>query len=405
MKLFTKKSTEQDDLKAIINELENQKVRISDQVDFSNSLNFFSLVHSQLISFRAMLSIEEILSNIDNLTSSIEQLAASTEEVAASTEEIASASNSITAMSGNNISKINETFILEDHAKKKLKDMINNVNDLNGKIKNIDDITKSISYVADQTNLLALNASVEAARAGEAGRGFNVVAEEVRKLAYDTKEAVKKADVISSDMGSVAKATNKDIEAVMDTFSQYSHGFSVVSENIKINDSQIDETTKMIDAINSSIQEQAAITENIAMTSTEVQHSTKIIAQLMEDESKNLYNVVNTNIKVSGRDSIGSILASRLIDHGLFLQKVMSEAGTKIKVATHHECAFGKWYDSKKQEYADIKEFKAIDEPHIRVHQSAQVLCNSCTSHNAQELIDSSLGLLKVFIDLYNALC
>lgn len=404
MKIFSRKSNDQVNLKLTINELETQNIKINDQVDFSNALNFFSLTHSQLISFRAMLSIQEILNSVEDLTSSIEEIAASTQEVAASTEEITSATNGIKVMSANNLNEINETFILEEQAKKKLKVMINNINELNIKIRNIDDITKSISSVADQTNLLALNASIEAARAGVAGRGFNVVADEVRKLAYDTKEAVKKADVISSDMESVAKSTNNDIEAVIETFKQYSQGFSLVSESIKTNDNQIDETTKMIEAINASIQEQACITENIAKTSTEVQHNTKIIAELMENESKNLCNVVQSYIKVSGRDSIGSVLASRLIDHALFLQKVMNEAGTKIKVANHHECAFGKWYDSKKDDYSTIKEFKEIDEPHIRVHSTAQELCNNCSSHNAQEVIDSSLDLLKVFIKLYNAI-
>ena len=71
---------------------------------------------------------------------------------------------------------------------------------LKSSFKDISNLSESISEIANETNLLALNAAIEAARAGEAGRGFSVVAEEIRKLAEQSKDTVTKIqNIICSD--------------------------------------------------------------------------------------------------------------------------------------------------------------------------------------------------------------
>ena len=85
----------------------------------------------------------------------------------------------------------------------------NNSNDLQKKADDITSIVSIVSAIAQQINLLALNASIEAARAGEAGRGFSVVAEEVRKLSEETNSAVSKInDSLTMFVSSIGTVVN-----------------------------------------------------------------------------------------------------------------------------------------------------------------------------------------------------
>jgi len=126
---------------------------------------------------------EELYDIIKILANSLEEMSKTTTYIASSADKI--------AISGN--------------------EMISYVNETLTKTKETDEVLKFVQQVAKQTNLLGLNAAIEAARAGEAGRGFQVVAEEIRKLAISSNESV---DKIASVLKEIQHGVKQILQAV-----------------------------------------------------------------------------------------------------------------------------------------------------------------------------------------------
>lgn len=170
------------------------------------------------------------------------------------------------------------------------------LNEMNGNIKKVNEITDLINNVAEQTNLLALNAAIEAARAGDAGKGFTVVAEEIRKLSDKTKESSVSinyliSNVLESSQNLAQKTSQmnnqldnqkigmnnsiKSFKTISESVTEMDRMIGSLSQNSRlINDSQseIMEKIKIVSQVNqdilSSVQEIAASSEETSATST-----------------------------------------------------------------------------------------------------------------------------------------
>ncbi|MCX9012235.1 MAG: methyl-accepting chemotaxis protein [Candidatus Methanoperedens sp.] len=213
----------------------------------------------------------EISRAMKEMAESVQQVAANSQKAAEGADDANKTAQEVGKISGEVAQKMTEIQSTVDNSAAVIKE-------LDSKSQKIGEIIGVITNIADQTNLLALNAAIEAARAGEHGRGFAVVADEVRKLAEESRGA---ANQITELIKEVQKGTKRAVESM-------DKGTKTVSEGAKTIETTVSSINMIVQAagnVATMVQEIAAAAEEQSASVEEVTASVEDVSAISEESA------------------------------------------------------------------------------------------------------------------------
>jgi methyl-accepting chemotaxis protein len=365
------------------------------------------------------LSADQQRSESDQVATAMTELQATANDVANNTAQAATAAAQANSMA----QESQQVVALNGASIGKLHDNVREAAEIIRKLQQGSDeiggIVETIQAISEQTNLLALNATIEAARAGEQGRGFAVVADEVRELAKRTQDSTIKIEKMISILQQGAEQAVTAVESgkcEAQTSVERAQQTGKVLEEIVASISQINQMNTQI----------ATAAEQQSAVVSEINQNVVRISEIANNNAKGALNTVSAaehigiqlshlmevaaGFRLSHQDASFNFSAARSA-HLAWVARVEAHLDGKGMISddelvSHHKCALGKWYDGPGlTHYGHIPAMQQIATPHEQLHRTisecvtAERNGDHETARNKLAYVDS---LSKQIVDLLN---
>ncbi|HUQ49679.1 MAG TPA: methyl-accepting chemotaxis protein [Terriglobales bacterium] len=246
---------------------------------------------------------------ITNTSSAVEELTVSMKQVSNNAEASAEAARRALDAAEQGNRAVRDTLEGMQRIRASVQATAKKIKSLGDRSLEISEIINVINDITEQTNLLALNAAIEAARAGEAGRGFAVVADEVRKLAEHSRTATK-------DIAALIKAIQAETNEAVVVMEE---GTKEVEVGAKL----ADQAGKALEAISSVVRQSAELVQEISLASKQQVRGTEGVANAMQIISN-----------ITRQTSQGTRQTARTVEHMVKLSEQLNEALSQFRVVS-----------------------------------------------------------------------
>lgn len=325
----------------------------------------------------------EINQRVMAITAAIEQTTAAIEEIGRATNSTVESASSSQNKSGTCIQNLDIAKESMSGAREQASDGLNQAQQLEAYSEEIGEFADTISKIAGQTKLLSLNANIEAARAGEAGRGFAIVATEVKSLSQETSSAATRiANRIQQIRADLKDMVNR-MQGVRDAVETGENQLDTANQVMKDVQAAVDNVAEQAKFTATSISEQSNAMLEVSSAAGKIAN---LADRATEHSESALENVSGTEQIISNQfselDALeieSKVLYRAQSDHYLWKKRLAEilagrSSLNSAELTDWHQCRLGKWYDSAANDprFANNPNFKALAQPHQKVHETGK---------------------------------
>ena len=351
-------------------------------------------------------------SSLDSVSGEAQQLAAATEELSASAEEIHGLGEGI-------LERAQSASTSADEGSQALRALIDQLGQVDGSIqevsthteafvgktKEITQLTSTVNEIADQTNLLALNAAIEAARAGEHGRGFAVVADEVRNLAKRSGEAAQQIESIVGDVVSGAQSIDSVVSRAQQLLTESHEHREQLQQTLSRSRELAAQNVDAMSEIASNTQQQSSVAQDMAQRVQETSdriHTASESFRRISDGMVSLRDNQAAILQSFDVDSTVLLLTLAKSDHVTWVDKVIRQAlhgeaalGSN-ELKDHTQCRLGRFLDSEEgKALSGHRRFSELyNDIHPKVHELGIAIAKGAERGSEQQLAEKVEALL-----------